>query len=135
MTTPASMGGMKKLAASGGRWTAMSAVASFVIQLSQFAILGRLMEPADFGLMAMVMVIIGLVSLLADLGTTNFIVQSPVLNASQFGGTLVLCTIASLVLTGGVVWISPNVAAYYRSPILTELLPATGLVLIATAVG
>ena len=75
---------LRERAAAGGRWTAVSAIASVLIQLAQLAILGRLLSPNDFGLMAMMMIVIGLASLLADFGVSNFLVQTKVLTGQLF---------------------------------------------------
>ena len=66
---------LREKAVAGGRWTSISAIASLLIQFAQLAILGRLLSPADFGLMAMMMIVIGLANLLADFGVSNYFIQ------------------------------------------------------------
>lgn len=122
-------------AAAGGRWSALSAIASVVFQVAQLAFLGHLLGPMDFGLMAMLTVVIGLFGLLADLGVGNFIVQASALTAKQLGGLLILCGGASLLLGMVVTLLSPWVAAYYRTPELEYLLPTMALIITATAFG
>ena len=128
-------GSLRQKAAAGGRWTAISAIASLLIQLIQLAILGRLLNPSDFGLMAMMMVVIGLASLLADFGVSNYLVQTKALTGRLFSALFVLCIAGSLLLAGVISLAAPLVASYYHTPVLAGLLPALGLVVIATAAG
>lgn len=124
-----------KRAAAGGRWTAFSAIIVVIVQFSQLAVLGRLLEPTDFGLMTMLMVVIGLFSLVADLGVGNFIVQAKSFTARHFGSLLILCASMSLVLAGSLLFLSPAVAMYYQTPILETYLPVMVFILVATTLG
>ena len=120
-------------AAAGGRWTAISAVASVVIQFAQLAILGRLLSPEDFGLMAMMMVVIGLASTLADFGLSNYIVRARSLAERQFTSLLLIaCGFAGL-LASAVVASATWVSAYFKTPMLMELLPVLGVVVVLSA--
>ena len=73
---------MRAHAARGGKWTASSAIAGVALQMAQLMVLGRLLQPADFGLMAMMMVVIGLANAIADFGLGNYLVQADALSAS-----------------------------------------------------
>lgn len=126
---------LRQRAVAGGRWTALSGIIGVVVQLGQLALLGRLLDPTDFGLMAMLSVIIGVFGLLADLGVGNFIVQTRSFTGKQLGGLLVLCGGTSMLLGTTVVLISPWVAAYYRTPGLESLLPAMAFIIAVTAIG
>lgn len=130
-----SAGSLRQKAAAGGRWTAISAIASLLLQLTQLAILGRLLNPSDFGLMAMMMVVIGLASLLADFGVSNYLVQTKALTGRLFSALFVLCIAGALLLAGAISLAAPWVASYYHTPMLADLLPALGIVVIATAIG
>lgn len=85
--------------------------------------------------MAMLTVVIGLFSLLADLGVSNFIVQAEDFTANHLGGLLLACGSTSLLLGTGVVFISPWVSAYYHAPALLQLLPAMAFLISVTALG
>ena len=129
-----SSGSLRQQAAAGGKWTALSAVASIVIQLLQLAALGRLLEPTDFGLMAIMMVVIGLAISLADFGVGNYIVQVNTLSRRLFWRLFGLGIGLSLVLSAIIAVASSWVADYYQSPILRDLLPWLGLVVITSTI-
>lgn len=134
MKTSQSGRSLREQASAGGRWTAISAIAGLLIQLIQLAILGRLLYPSDFGLMAMMLVVIGLASLLADFGVSNYLVQTKRLTGRLFASLLVLCIAGALLLAGLLCLAAPLVATFFDAPLLINLLPALGLVVVATAV-
>lgn len=57
------------------RWTAASALVRVSVQIVQIAILARLLVPEDFGLMAMVGVVLSLAGLFSDLGVNSAFVH------------------------------------------------------------
>lgn len=132
MTQKIYSGSLRQQAAAGGKWTALSAVASIVIQLLQLAALGRLLEPSDFGLMAMMMVVIGLAISLADFGVGNYIVQVDTLSRQLFWRLFGLGIGLALILSAIIAVAASWVADYYQSPILRDLLPWLGLVVITS---
>jgi len=119
-------------AARGGKWTAISAAAGISLQMAQLVILGRLLGPADFGLMAMMMVVIGLANAIADFGLGNYLVQLDRLCRSSLHKLLSTVTALSLALTGMVAFSADVVAAYYKAPQLTVLLPWLSIAIVVT---
>ena len=125
---------LREKAVAGGRWTSISAIASLLIQFAQLAILGRLLSPADFGLMAMMMIVIGLANLLADFGVSNYFIQIKALSGRLFSALFVLCIVSAFFLAGVIALLAPLVASYYHVPILANLLPVFGIIVIALAI-
>lgn len=66
---------LKQKTFSAGRWTAASAFISSGLQVLQIAVLARLLQPADFGLMAVTASILAVLSLFADLGLSRAIIH------------------------------------------------------------
>lgn len=119
-------------AAKGGKWTASSAAVGITLQMTQLMILGRLLEPADFGLMAMMMVVIGLANAIADFGLGNYLVQADELCQRTLGHLLRIVLVLVLLLASVVALTAPVVAAYYKEPQLTGLLPWLSLAIVTT---
>lgn len=87
------------------RWQAAAKLASQAISWSITILVMRLLSPGDYGLMAMVMVLVGLAALFADLGIGAALVQSPSVDRDQqrrvFGlALLVNLLICALLATG-----------------------------------
>lgn len=119
-------------AARGGKWTAISAAAGISLQMAQLVVLGRLLDPADFGLMAMMMVVIGLANAIADFGLGNYLVQVDELCQSALNKLLGTVLALSLVLAGAVALSADAVAAYYKAPQLSSLLPWLSMAIVAS---
>jgi O-antigen/teichoic acid export membrane protein len=61
-------------AAGGVKWTAASMITTTVVGLVQLAVLTRLLTRADFGLMAMIMTVIGFAQVYGDMGFSSAII-------------------------------------------------------------
>ncbi|MBF0120121.1 MAG: MOP flippase family protein [Desulfobacterales bacterium] len=66
---------LKTKASHGVQWTAIASVVSVFIQFTQITILGHMLLPKDFGLMAMVMIIVEFSQIYADMGLSTAIIQ------------------------------------------------------------
>ena len=66
---------LRRKALSGAKWSGASSISLAVIQLLQITFLARVLAPADFGLSALALVVIGLVQSYADLGLSAAIVH------------------------------------------------------------
>ena len=58
------------------RWSALSTGSRAILQFLQVVILARLLQPGDFGLMAMVLAVLGFIQVFTDLGISNAIIHS-----------------------------------------------------------
>jgi O-antigen/teichoic acid export membrane protein len=119
-------------AARGGKWTAISASFGASLQIAQLVVLARLLGPADFGLMAMMMLVIALANSIADFGLGNYLVQLDRLCRSSLNKLLSTVTALSLALTGMVAFSADVVADYYKAPQLTDLLPWLSIAIVVT---
>jgi O-antigen/teichoic acid export membrane protein len=125
---------LKNHAIAGGKWTAGSAIFGVAIQIIQLAALGRLLGPAEFGMMAIMMVVIGLANSIADFGFANYLMQIDGLGKALFKRLLLLGLALSLLLWGLIALISPLVANYFNMPLLLFTLPWFGLVTVFTTI-
>ena len=83
--------GMKSLARKTSRGVAVTVTGLWtktLIQLASTMVLARLLDPSDFGLIAMVMAIVGVVDLIRDFGLTAAIMQAKKIGASQWSSLL-----------------------------------------------
>src|SRR5215475_13429548 len=77
MTTFGAQGGpsLKARAIAGAKSTTASSVAVTAIQFLQLTVVARLLSPADFGLMAMVMAVLGFAQIFTDMGVGSAIIH------------------------------------------------------------
>lgn len=96
------MANFRKAFLSGVFYTSISKYIGIILQIIISAILARLLEPDDFGIVAIATVIIGFISLLTDFGLAPAIVQNDDLDTkdinSLFSFTIYIGLFASIIL-------------------------------------
>ncbi len=110
-------------------------IVTTVLQFSQLAILARFLSPEQFGLMALVMVVIGFSQVFVDMGMSNAIIHKQT-NCQLHLSTLFWLTIlAGICITGLVFLSAPLVANFYESPELRPLIQLVSLAFVISALG
>jgi len=126
---------LKRLAATGAKWTGLSAVISAIVQFLQVLILARYLKPEDFGLMAMATVVLGLVQAYGDLGITAAIVQRQDIGRRQLS-SLYWLNIFSGIILFLLVWASsPLIASFFHEPRLRKITEVVSLNLLIVPFG
>ena len=77
------MKSLKEKAIKSIRWTTVGSIILTAIQFLQNVILARLLEPEDFGIMALVLIVVGLVQPFFDLGLSAAIIQKKDISSLQ----------------------------------------------------
>lgn len=122
-------------AAKGGRWTAASAIISATVQILQLAILGRLLGPSEFGLMAMMMIVIGLTNSISDFGLGNYAIQKEKLNQKTAIRLMLIVTGVSTFLAVGVASQSGVIAIYFNHLELVKFIPWLSISIVIFTIG
>lgn len=68
----------------GVKWTTVGTIITSLFQFLQTLILARLLKPEDFGLMAIIMLVLGIGFRFLDLGLTTALIQKPKLSSGQY---------------------------------------------------
>lgn len=118
---------LKVQAISGVRWTTLSTIIVTVLQLIQLAILAQFLDPSAFGLMALVMVVIGFSQAFLDMGISNAIIHKQEITKDQLSTLYWVNILAGFSLFIIIAAISPLVASFYQEPELTKLIILVGL--------
>lgn len=113
---------LKTQAMSGIKWTSVSAVAVSVLQILQLSVLTRLLSPHDFGLVAIVMVIIGFAQVFVDMGISNAIIYRQDTTHEQLSSLYWLNVIAGTVVFSLMVAFIPLFVRFYSEPRLSGLI-------------
>ncbi len=66
---------LRRSATRGARWTGASTVVRVIVQVAQLAVLARLLEPSDFGLMSLAGVAVAFGQAFGDFGLSNAIIH------------------------------------------------------------
>lgn len=127
--------GLGRKAARGAAWAGVSRLGQQVLQMISVAALARLLEPSDYGLVAMAGFFTNLLQQMGDLGTGAAVIQrenlTPRLTASLFWFNVLLGAAGAMAL-----WIAaPAAALYYHEPKVTGVLSALALMFAAAGFG
>lgn len=109
------------------RWTTASTIIRAVLQLLQVAVLARFLSPADYGLMAIVTVVLSYAGLFSEMGLGTAFVQRQKISQEERSSLYWLSVLTGAGLMFLVMGISPLVAIFFQEP---QLLPL--LMLVAT---
>jgi PST family polysaccharide transporter len=109
-------------AVSNARWIAASRVVSIGVQLLNLAWLSRLLTPADYGLVAMAMVVTNLASLVRDMGMTQALIQREALNEHAILTSFWFTVGAGLLLGAAVALGAPFAALAFDASDVTGIL-------------
>lgn len=126
---------LKKQTVGGIKWTTASTIIVTILQLAQMSILARFLEPGDFGLMAIMMVVIGFSQAFQDMGISNAIIQRQDISHTQLSSLYWLNILAGAILTLIVIAIAPLVAIFYGEPRITSLMIILSSTFILIAIG
>ena len=92
-----------------------------ILQVLSAAVLGRLLLPRDFGLLAMVMSITAFIGMFKDLGLSNATVQRPTITHGQVSGLFWINCALSVGVALVVATLAPFIAWFYHEPKLTAI--------------
>jgi PST family polysaccharide transporter len=100
----------------GGFLVLISQAVKTVLQVLSAAVLGRLLLPRDFGLLAMVTSITAFIGMFKDLGLSNATVQRPKITHGQVSGLFWINCALSLGVALVVAALAPFIAWFYHEP-------------------
>ena len=124
---------LKKKTVKGVAWTSLDQVAGMGFGFIIGVILARLLDPSDYGLLAMIAVFNAIAFAFLDSGFGNALIRKPDLTENDNSTAFCFNIVAGVVLYG-VIWvIAPWVSVFYDKPILTQLLRVEALLLIISS--
>lgn len=120
---------------SGLRWTSAATIINFTAQFFFLGVMARLLEPAIFGLMAMVAIVLRFASFFAQMGAGQALIQKPELSPRDMGAALILTLVISSAFYI-LLWIlAPLASFYFKNDELILLVRWAGLNLVISALG
>lgn len=117
------------------RWTTTSAVARTVLQLIQVAVLARLLTPGDYGLIAMVGVVLSFAGQFADIGVNSAFMQRQDVTSEQRSSLFWFNVALGAGLSFFVIATSPLLSWFFGDDRLTILLMLSASTIVIGSVG
>lgn len=126
---------LKKQTLNGIKWTSISSLFITILQVGQLSILAHYLEPSDFGLIAIVYVIIGFSSMFVDMGISASIIHKQDITHVQLSSLYWLNVISGSFLALFVYILAPYVAEFYNKIELISLIRLLALTFIISSLG
>lgn len=126
---------LKTQAISGVKWNGISIGVVTILQFITLAILARLLSPSDFGLMGMIMVVIGFAQAFADMGLSNAIIQRQDVPESHLSSFFWINVSIGTLLFVCILLIRPLAVIYFKQSILSNYLIFAAFIFLITPVG
>ena len=126
---------IKKSAISGTKWTTTSMAIQVGVQLLRLSVLTRFLTKADFGLVAIVTLILGFTHIFTDLGISVVLFSKHDISKKEYSSLYWVSVLSGIVLYGALFLMTPWIAVFYRLEILKQLIPIMGLDLIFATAG
>lgn len=126
---------MEDRAIKGVPWTMLAFGSAKLITLLTTVVLARLLEPTDFGLMALALLAFGLFGLIRDLGLGGTVVLRQDYDDRALGTVLTLMLIAAVVVMLLVIATAPLAAALLNDSRITDILMVLSLVSVFSMLG
>lgn len=112
----------------GFSWVLLGSAIQVVLKIGVLAILARLLTPNDFGLMGIALIVMDFSKMFTHMGVGPALVQRKEVEQRHLTTGLTLCIITgaffALLLTSA----SPYIAAFFRMPELSRILPVLSIV-------
>ena len=126
---------LKKQAITGTRWTTLSTVVLAIVSMIKLSVLSRYLAREDFGLMALVGVVTGFITLFVDMGINTAILHKQDIKEKEYYSLYWLNFFFSVILYGLIALSAPFLASFYGEPELEFLLYIMGFGLILSTLG
>jgi len=112
---------LKGRAVRGGLAKALAQAATLALRIGAVALLARILEPQEFGLVNMVTAVTGILTVLKDAGLSLATVQRATVTDEQLSTLFWLNVLAGAILTALTLALAPALAAFYREPRLVHV--------------
>lgn len=116
-------------------WVFFEKAGLVTIRVLSIALLARVLSPSDFGVYAMVAVLVTVATMLVDSGMAGSLIRKKKISEIDYSTVFTFNFFASLVLYLLIYTSAPYVSAFYKQENLTEVLRLLALVLMIRALG
>jgi teichuronic acid exporter len=124
---------LKKQALSGVFWSSLQMFSTQGISFVVSIILARLLLPAEFGLIAMLGLFMGLGTALINSGLTQSLIRTSDAEEDDYSTVFFFNLIGSILIYGIIFIIAPYIALFYKQQLLTSIIRVYSLTFIINA--
>ena len=125
---------LSESATKGFAWTTISAIGNVFFLLVQYAIMGRMLSAEDFGIMAMIMTVVGFFSGVSDFGLGSHIVQDDNISIKSIVRFLQIVLILTSILAVIISFASGIISSFYNNIEIYRMIPWVSLSIIQAGI-
>lgn len=129
------MASLRRVAAHGTKWTAVSAASNAALLFARSTILARFLSPHDFGLIAIVTIVLGLAQTYSDFGISNSIIYHQTISHQELSSLYWLNIGIGIAIFLMMLTITPLIVSLFSEPTLTTLIPLSSVIFLMGPVG
>ncbi len=124
---------LKKQAISGMVWTFAQQFSTQAIQFMISVILARLLLPAEFGIIGMIAIFMGIGATLINSGLTTSLIRTPDADQEDFSTVFYFNIIGSVLIYFILFFTAPLISVFFEQPILVNIIRVYGISFIINA--
>lgn len=117
------MSNKKRTVILGTAWTTLSTIVMAMVQILRLSVLARYLDKSDFGIVAILTLILGLTNTFGDLGFATAVMHKKEISTKEFSSLYWIQMLLFVVIYILVSLLSPTVAKFYSDEALIYLLP------------
>lgn len=125
---------LKQQTISGIKWTSGSGIIVAGLLFLQNIILSRFLSHEEFGMIALLQVIVGFINIFIDMGVSNAIIYKQDISHSQLSGLYWINVVSGLIFFIIVSLLSPAIAWFYEKSALQPFIVVVSLSFVITSV-
>lgn len=126
---------IRKQTISGVKWTTLSTLVITLSNLLKISILARYLDKSDFGLMALIMFVLGFMNLFIETGIPTAILHKQEVTRKEYASLYWFNIGISLIIFLLIYFSSPLIAGFYEEPELVKLIPIMSSIIIISSIG
>ena len=116
------VGMLKKDTTSGLLWNGVERVVSKGIQFVFSILIARILLPSDYGIIAIVNLLVSLSDILTDGGLTKALIRKKEKTARDYNTVFYFNILSSCLIYALLLWLAPVVSRYYNEPLLIPVI-------------
>lgn len=116
-------------------WSALRSGIEQGVSFLIFLLIGRLLTPADFGVVALAAGVVEVLRLMSSVGIVEAIIRAPHLDEAAADTAFWTSVTVGLTLAGSLVLLAEPVASLFDQPMLKHIIPVMSLIVVASSLG
>jgi len=120
---------------SGFRWNSISLIFSAMTKILMMIILARLFTPGEYGVMGLILIIIGFGMLFSDIGVSGAVIHYQKVSQQHLSTLYWLSFIVGFSIFLILILVAPLISIFYNEPDLTLFVRITAIIFLITPLG